>query len=146
MTSKQNRKTDGPALRLLAAGALIVASACAAPILATDVVGMGKAADGTPDAHTGAAVRCGVATDSSGGMTTFRPWVRLDRGVPGSYNFALSGGGTVIDQGGSFEVGENGHGLLGEATVSGPASGYDVALTVTVGGTRYRCHGSADDI
>jgi hypothetical protein len=146
MTSRQNTKPDGPALRLFAAAALIVASACAAPILATDVVGAGAASDGTQGAPTDAAVRCGVATDSTGAMTTFRPWVRLDRGVPGSYSFALSGGGTMIDQGGSFEVGENGHGLLGEATVSGPASGYDVALTVTVGGTRYRCHGTADDI
>lgn len=142
MTLRQTRKTDAPALRLVAAGALIVASACAAPILATDVAG---ARDGAGDAPA-APVQCGIATDSHFGTTTFRPWVRLDRVMPGTYSFALSGGGTKIDQGGGFDVGAGGQALLGEASVSGPASLYDVALTVTVGGKLYHCQLDATDI
>ncbi len=138
MTKRQIPKTDAPTLRLMAAGALVVASACAAPILATETI------PGAGDQS--APVECGIATDSFGGMTTFRPWVRLDPVRDGSYRFALAGGGTVIDQGGSFEVGAGGHALLGEATVSGSASAYDVELTVTVDGTHYRCHGAYQDI
>ena len=138
MTMRQIKQADRPTLRLMTAGALIAASACAAPLLATEPAGAGETAD--------APVACGIATDSFGGMTTFRPWVRLDPVQPGSYRFALAGGGTVLDQGGSFEVGARGEGILGEATVSGDASDYDVELTVTVGGTRYRCHGVDQDI
>ena len=138
MTMRQIRHADGPTLRLMAAAALVVASACAAPILATETVGNGD---------TGATpVDCGIAIDSVGGMTTFRPWVRVDPVQTGSYSFALAGGGTVIDQGGSFEVGAGGQAMLGEATVSGPASRYDVELTVTVGGTDYRCRSAYEDI
>ena len=138
MTMRQIRKADGPTLRLMAAGALVFASACAAPILATETVGTGGAGPNPVD--------CGIATDSVGGMTTFRPWVRLDPVQPGSYRFALAGGGTVIDQGGGFDVGAGGRAMLGEATVSGPASDYDVELTVTVGGTQYRCRSTYEDI
>jgi len=138
MTKRQIRQADGPTLRLLAASALVVASACAAPILATETAGA--------DTEPAAPVTCGVATDSLGGMTTFRPWVRLEPVEPGQYRFALKGGGTILDQGGSFEVGAGGRSMLGEATVSGPAAGYDVELTVTVGGTLYRCHGDHHDI
>ena len=136
MTRRQTRKTDGPTLRFLAAGALIVASACAAPILATET----GAVDGSADPAAG--VDCGIATVSHFGLITFRPWVRLAPGQPGSYSFALSGGGTEIDQGGSIDPGPGGQTLLGEATVTGPASGYETALTVTVEGTSYTCPGT----
>lgn len=140
MTRNVKRSTDRQMVRLAAAGALVVASACAAPILATETF------SGVVGGRDAAPVHCGVAIDSLGGMTTFRPWVRLDGAAPGSYRFSLSGGGTEIDQGGGFDVGANGRSLLGEATVSGPASNYDVDLTVTVGGTRYRCHEDGAEI
>jgi len=145
MTRKQtrntDRNTDGPALRVLAAGALIVASACAAPILATDVATTHGAGEGAR-----APVQCGIAIDSLAGTTTFRPWVRLDRVMPGQYSFALSGGGTEINQGGGFEVGPGGQALLGQASVSGPPSRYDAELTVTVDGALYHCQLEATDI
>ena len=140
MTRRQSRKTDGPTLRLIAAGALIVASACAAPILATETT----VADGIGDPAAG--VECGIATASHFGLVTFRPWVRLAPGQPGSFSFALSGGGTQIDQGGSIAPGPGGQTLLGEATVTGPASGYAAELTVTVEGTRFACPGTPDAI
>ena len=144
MTRKQIPKTDRSGLRLMAAGALVFASACAAPMLATDTRWGADAA-----ADTGG-LRCGIATVSTGAHTTFRPWVRLDppddTARAARYAFALAGGGTVIDQGGAVELGEGGPHLLGEATVTGPASGYDVELTVTYAGTRYRCYGGGDDI
>lgn len=144
MTRRQTRTPDGPLLRLMAAGALIVASACAAPILATET-GMAGGAIGV--AATGAApVECGIATASHFGLITFRPWVKLAPDQPGSFSFALTGGGTVIDQGGSIDPGPGGQTLLGEATVTGPASRYEAELTVTVGGTRYICHGTPEDI
>lgn len=138
--TRQNRKTDGPALRFIAAGALIVASACAAPILATET--------GSPDglADPAAGIDCGIATASHFGLVTFRPWVRLAPGQPGSFSFALSGGGTEIDQGGSIDAGPGGQTLLGEATVTGPASNYRAELTVTVDGTRFTCWGTPDAI
>ncbi len=138
MTKRQIRKPDGPMLRFMAAGALVVASACAAPILATETGQAGES--------PAAPVRCGIAVDSHNGMTTYRPWVRLDPDQTGSYRFALAGGGTTIDQGGSFEPGADGRSMLGEATVTGPVSKYDVELTITVDGTRYRCHGEWEDI
>lgn len=138
MTMRQFRNGDPATLRLVAAGALVFASACAAPILATETVGTGDGAE--------APVTCGIATDQIGGMTTFRPWVRLDAVRDGHYRFALAGGGTVIDQGGQFEVGTSGHTILGEATVTGRASDYDVELTVSVDGAQYRCHSGPQDI
>jgi len=138
MTTKQTRKTDAPTLRLMAAGALVVASACAAPILATETLSEGQS--------EAAPVSCGVATESHGAMTTFRPWVRLDPPQSGDFRFALRGGGTVVDQGGYLEPGAAGQAVLGEATVTGRAADYDVELTVQVGGTTYHCHVDGQEI
>lgn len=142
MTRTSTTRADGPALRFAAAAALAVASACAAPILATGIKGTGAGAE----PGIGAPVSCGVASDSHAGMTTFRPWVQLDRPRTASYRFALSGGGTTIDQGGSLELGEAGRSLLGEATVTGPAAAYDVELSVEVEGRHYRCNVHPQDI
>ena len=138
MTGKRNSRTDGPTLRLLAAGALVVASACAAPMLATETA--------PSDVPSGVPVRCGVATESHGGMTTFRPWVQLDAPRPARYSFSLRGQGTVVDQGGSLDIGDAGQSILGEASVTGPASGYDVELTVQTDGKTYQCHVADRDI
>lgn len=142
MTRTSTKRADGPVLRFAAAAALVVASACAAPILATGMQGA------APGGETGAAgpVSCGVATESRAGMTTFRPWVRLDRPRTGSFHFALSGGGTVLDQGGGLELGPDGQSVLGEATVTGPATAYDIEMSVEVEGTRYRCNVHPQDI
>ena len=138
MTRKETSKTDAPALRLAAATALVVASACAAPMLATDGAG-GETPAETP-------VRCGVATESHFGVTTFRPWVQLAEAAPGAYRFAVSGPGTALDQQGGFEAPARDNTFLGEAVLSGPASGYDVSLTITVDGTAYACRADIDDI
>ncbi|MCB1350881.1 MAG: hypothetical protein KDK11_20415 [Maritimibacter sp.] len=147
MTKRNTRKPDGPTVRLLAAGALIVGSACAAPILATETGGQAPAPAALAASATHAGeVDCGIATVSHFGLITFRPWVRLNPGQPGSYSFALSGGGTVVDQGGPIDPGPGGQTLLGEATVTGPVSAYDAELTVTVDGTSFSCRADMEDI
>lgn len=140
MPRKTSPNPDMATLRLMTVGALVIASACAAPMLATETARSAHAHGADTPVH------CGIAADSRGSMTTFRPWVRLDHGQSGQFSFALAGGGTVIDQGGDFAVGPDGQALLGEATVTGRASAYDAQLSVTVGGTRYRCHNAITDI
>jgi len=146
MNINKLRETDGPMIRLGAAAALVLASACAAPILATQgEAGMvtGKV---TGKVSGTAPVSCGVATETRGGMTTFRPWVQTAAGGSGSYHFALSGAGSVVNQEGGFDAAPARHEMLGEAVMQGPATDYDVALTVDVGGVSYSCRVDAADI
>lgn len=132
--NRTSRKFDGPALRLAAAAALVAASACAAPLLATEIRG---ARDAGP-------VRCGIATETRAGTTAFRPWVELADNLPGSYRFTLQGEGARVDQAGGFDAVERTV-TLGEAVLSGPARAYDARLTVTVDGTSYSCRAGTDE-
>lgn len=139
MTPKHFRKTHAVAVRPLAAIALVAAAACAAPILATESAsGRAIAAD--------APVQCGIATETRGAMTTFRPWVRGRDDLAGSYRFELGRAGTAVDQAGDFESAAGRAATLGEATMSGLAASYDMHLTVTVGGKDYVCHGDTEEI
>lgn len=139
MTKRNKQNFDLPTIRLGAAAALVVASACAAPILATDIAERGRAADRAP-------VSCGVATGTAGGMTTFRPWVRTEDARAGGYRFMLSGRGTEIDQAGGFETVARRETVLSEASVAGPPAGYRLEFTVTVDGQDYVCRADATEI
>ncbi|MEZ5720269.1 MAG: curli-like amyloid fiber formation chaperone CsgH [Paracoccaceae bacterium] len=146
MTKRNTRKPDGPTVRLLAAGADRRQRLCGAdPGPETGGRTPAPAALAASATHAGE-VDCGIATVSHFGLVTFRPWVRLNPGQPGSYSFALSGGGTVVDQGGPIDPGPGGQTLLGEATVTRPVSAYDAELTVTVDGTSFSCRADMEDI
>ncbi len=129
-------RNNGPTLRLIAAGALVVASACAAPMLATE----------TPAPQGGAPVSCGIAAEARGNMTLFRPWLWLDRPRPMSFHFTVQGYGTAINQSGSLYPAAPGQTFLGEAMVTGPAANYDARLTIDTGGVTYRCTVAGQDL
>ncbi len=133
---KRSRK-NGARIRLLAAGALFVASACAAPMLATET---------GPAAQSPAPMSCGIATEIRGGMTIFRPWVWLDLPRPMSFRFTVQGYGTAINQGGSLYPAAPGQSILGEAMVTGPAANYDARLTIDTGGVTYTCPVAGQDL
>ncbi|MCB1339211.1 MAG: hypothetical protein KDK10_17745 [Maritimibacter sp.] len=142
MTRRQRRKFDRPTLRLGAMAALVVASACAAPILATEVAERKAAVGG----GGGEPVQCGVATAEAGGATTFRPWVRTVAAGSGSYRFAVSGPGTEIDQAGDFETAPGRPERLGEVQLAGRPGRYEIAFTVRVAGEDYLCRADAAEL
>lgn len=158
MTYRMYSRTDRPTFRLGAAAALVLASACAAPILATETdtetasetatgAGTGAAPEtGATAASPSPPVSCGVATETRAGTTTFRPWVRTRVARTGGYSFALAGPGTAVTQDGGFETGPARTTTLGEAVMTGRAEDFDAELTVTLGGTSYTCHADPTDI
>jgi len=107
---------------------------------------MACAAPSPADENAEVPLRCGVVAEKLAGATALHAWVMAEAGAVGDYRFEISGPGARISQGGGFEAVAYEHVTLGSATLPGPASRYDVRLSVNSGGAALVCTSDASEI
>lgn len=97
-------------------------------------------ADGTGPAD--APFHCEIVTGSSNGMTTLEGVVHSNFETRGTYRFRVAsaggGGGSNIQQGGSFAVGPEGSATLGRVMLNSGAI-YDAELEIAADGDAVTC-------
>lgn len=116
--------------RLATASALLAALGLSAACTATAT---------TPLPSSAGPLSCDIAVSQSGGTVTYRGRVQANEAISGTYSLRLTGAGTNIAQGGPFTARAGETVTIGQANLTGPASRYSAALTLSVNGGTYNC-------
>jgi hypothetical protein len=84
-------------------------------------------------------VACSVDMTARAGLLTVEGVVTATEAISGSYHLRVARGGTLMNQGGSFDLRPGETARLGQVTLNGPASGLEVDLTLEADDRTIRC-------
>ncbi len=112
-------------------------------IAGAGAVGMGRADPSDGATQTAGAIRCEVRVTPVDGAVQLEGVAHVDAAVSGTYSFRVvgsgGGGGTSIQQGGSFAAAPDAPAILGRVVLGSQGASYDVQLGLVAGSDSVEC-------
>lgn len=108
-------------------------------VLTALVLGCTAISAQTGAGHPQGPVACSVDMTARGGLVTLQGVVTATDRISGSYHLRVARGGTLMNQGGPFDLRPGETERLGQVTLNGPAAGLEVDLTLEADGRTIRC-------